>query len=262
MALLKTAWANLQDGLGNRFSWSHVKAIFYNYAEQKLLSTKLDEMDALIDEKIAKAMMSNVQVNDQTKVPTSALAYSMNESITKLNSDSYKLSGGTEIPSNADLKSSQYLIPGNYYCPSNITANTLLNCPFKSAFILKVEISSGIGNQYIRQTFTQYDNSNVVSRVYLGDTSTWKDGINTNDFPYKVIQKSIEQSVVQPHGSITIANNLSEYGTYCGAFLCNTYGGPMIYQLIDGGINNHQISLINQADVEVNVGGTILYFIV
>lgn len=83
MALLKTAWANLQDGLGNRFSWSHVKAIFYNYAEQKLLSTKLDEMDALIDEKIAKAMMSNVQVNDQTKVPTSALAYSMNQEISQ-----------------------------------------------------------------------------------------------------------------------------------------------------------------------------------
>ena len=83
MALLKTAWANLQDGLGNRFSWSHVKAVFYNYAEQKLLSTKLDEMDTLIDEKIAKAMMSNVQVNDQTKVPTSALAYSMSQEISQ-----------------------------------------------------------------------------------------------------------------------------------------------------------------------------------
>ena len=83
MALLKTAWANLQDGLGNRFSWSHVKAIFYNYAEHKLLSTKLDEMDALIDAKIAKAMMSNVQVNDQSKVPTSALAYSMSQEISQ-----------------------------------------------------------------------------------------------------------------------------------------------------------------------------------
>lgn len=83
MSVLKTAWANLQDGLGNRFSWSHVKAIFYNYAEQKLLSTKLDEMDALIDEKIAKAMMSNVQVNDQNKVPTSALAYAMQQQITE-----------------------------------------------------------------------------------------------------------------------------------------------------------------------------------
>lgn len=83
MALLKTAWANLQDGLGNRFSWSHVKAIFYNYAEKKLLSTKLDEMDNLIEQKIAKAMMSNVQTNDQTKVPTSALVYSMNQDIDK-----------------------------------------------------------------------------------------------------------------------------------------------------------------------------------
>ena len=87
MALLKTAWANLQDGLGNRFSWSHVKAIFYNYAEKKLLSTKLDEMDNLIEQKIAKAMMSNVQTNDQTKVPTSALVYSMNQDIDKNTKD-------------------------------------------------------------------------------------------------------------------------------------------------------------------------------
>lgn len=104
MSVLKTAWANLQDGLGNRFSWSHVKAIFYNYAEQKLLSTKLDEMDALIDEKIAKAMMSNVQVNDQTKVPTSALAYSMSQDIsqnaqdiTQLNSDLDRSSSALDL---------------------------------------------------------------------------------------------------------------------------------------------------------------------
>lgn len=261
MSVLKTAWANLQDGLGNRFSWSHVKAIFYNYAEQKLLSTKLDEMDALINEKIAKAMMSNVQVNDQTKVPTSALAYSMNESITKLNSDSYKLSGGTEIPSNADLKSSQYLIPGNYYCQSNITANTLLNCPFKSAFILKVEISNGIGSQYIRQTFTQYDNSNVVSRVYLRDAGIWNDGINSYNFPYKVIEKYISDTVVQPKQSTEIINDLSSYGTHCGAFLCNIYGGPTIFQLNNSDINQHSFSIINQADVQVTIGGTILYFV-
>lgn len=181
--------------------------------------------------------------------------------IETLNSDSYKLSGGTEIPSNADLKSSQYLIPGNYCCPSNITANTLLNCPFKSAFILKVEISSGIGSQYIRQTFTQYDNSNVVSRVYLGDTSTWKDGINTNDFPYKVIEKYISDTVVQPKQSTEIINDLSSYGTHCSAFLCNIYGGPTIFQLNNSDINQHSFSIINQADVQVTIGGTILYFV-
>ena len=42
---LKTAWLNLKDGLLKRFAWSHVKAIFYDYAESKLLSAKLDEMD-------------------------------------------------------------------------------------------------------------------------------------------------------------------------------------------------------------------------
>ena len=110
MSVLKTAWANLQDGLGNRFSWSHVKAIFYNYAEQKLLSTKLDEMDALIDEKIAKAMMSNVQVNDQNKVPTSALAYAMQqqiteneEAITGLNSDLNSRNDVSDLLAEADM---------------------------------------------------------------------------------------------------------------------------------------------------------------
>lgn len=36
---------------------------------------------------VTKAMMSNVQVNDQNKVPTSSLAFSMNQAITELNSD-------------------------------------------------------------------------------------------------------------------------------------------------------------------------------
>ena len=36
---------------------------------------------------VTRAMMSNVQVNDQNKVPTSSLAFSMNQAITELNSD-------------------------------------------------------------------------------------------------------------------------------------------------------------------------------
>ena len=49
-----------------------------------MLKDKLDEMDKIIDEKIAKALMSNVQVNDQSKIPTSALAYAMQQSIKKM----------------------------------------------------------------------------------------------------------------------------------------------------------------------------------
>ena len=90
---LSKLWAKDSDG-SRGFVFSHVKTIYYNWAQKKLLSTKLDEIDALIDQKIAKAMMSNVQVNDQNKVPTSALAYAMQqqiteneEAITGLNSD-------------------------------------------------------------------------------------------------------------------------------------------------------------------------------
>ena len=41
-------------------------------------------MDKIIDEKISKALMSNVQVNDQSKISTSALAYAMQQSIKKM----------------------------------------------------------------------------------------------------------------------------------------------------------------------------------
>lgn len=79
---LSKLWAKGPDG-SRGFVFSHVKTIYYNWAQKKLLSTKLDEIDALIDQKIAKAMMSNVQVNDQNKVPTSALAYAMQQQITE-----------------------------------------------------------------------------------------------------------------------------------------------------------------------------------
>ena len=78
----KRGWLT-NPATGEKFhAWSHVKSIFYNKASNILLKDKLDEMDKLIDEKIKKTMMSNVQVNDQNKVPTSALVYTMQQSIT------------------------------------------------------------------------------------------------------------------------------------------------------------------------------------
>ena len=43
--------------------------------------------DKVANQLIAKSMMSNVQVNDAGKVPTSALAYAMQQSIESLNSN-------------------------------------------------------------------------------------------------------------------------------------------------------------------------------
>lgn len=93
-------WGKDKDG--NRgFLFSHVKTIYYNWASKILLSTKLDEMDALIEEKVAKAMMSNQQVNATDKIPTSALAYAMSQNITKNTNDIAEINGSFRLGSAA-----------------------------------------------------------------------------------------------------------------------------------------------------------------
>lgn len=118
MATYPTGWLRLPTDAKDfkeRFAWSHVKAIFYDKAKNILLKDKLDAMDKLISDHadaianklmtndafntaiadyVTKSMMSGVQVNDGDHVPTSALAYAMQQAITananaitKLNSD-------------------------------------------------------------------------------------------------------------------------------------------------------------------------------
>lgn len=118
MATYPTGWLRLPTDAKDfkeRFAWSHVKAIFYDKAKNILLKDKLDAMDKLISDHadaianklmtndafntaiadyVTKAMMSSTQVNDANHVPTSSLAYAMQQAIiananaiTKLNSE-------------------------------------------------------------------------------------------------------------------------------------------------------------------------------
>lgn len=127
MALLPTGWIKMpgDNDETKRFAWSHVKSIFYNKAANILLKDKLDEMDKIIDEKIAKALMSNVQVNDQGKIPTSALTYAMQQSITKngqyiakLNSD-FKANRWTKRINILSFTESWYTCPSDGYLFAN-----------------------------------------------------------------------------------------------------------------------------------------------
>ena len=133
MATYKTGWLRLPTDAKDfkeRFAWSHVKAIFYDKAKNILLKDKLDAMDKLISDHadaianklmtndafntaiadyVTKSMMSGVQVNDGDHVPTSALAYAMQQAITananaitRLNSD---LPGRAKIANISSLAS-------------------------------------------------------------------------------------------------------------------------------------------------------------
>lgn len=133
MATYKTGWLRLPSDpkdFKERFAWSHVKTIFYDKAKNILLKKKLDDMDELISDHadaianklmtndafntaiadyVTKAMMSSTQVNDANHVPTSSLAYAMQQAITananaitQLNSD---LSGRAKIVNISSLAS-------------------------------------------------------------------------------------------------------------------------------------------------------------
>lgn len=83
----------------------------------------------------------------------------------------YSLSGGTRIPSGADMLADTYKVPGNYACIDNTIASTLKNCPISRAFILKVDLSTG--NAYPRQTFLQFNNGKVFTRVFDAFENKW-----------------------------------------------------------------------------------------
>lgn len=91
---LKTAWLNLQDNLGNRFAWSHVNAVYYNWAQKKLLKEKLDDIDTAINAKVAKTDIVQVESTSQSTVPSSAYLKSVKDA---LDSDISELNSGIQM---------------------------------------------------------------------------------------------------------------------------------------------------------------------
>ena len=93
--------------------------------------------------------------------------------------DVWTLSGGTAIPSNADLN--DYTTQGNYYSNLNTTARTVLNTPWGTAasssamaFILKVvKPTTGEGtNMYVRQELYPYKSTAKYVRYTAVDSAT------------------------------------------------------------------------------------------
>nr|DAI62927.1 MAG TPA: Baseplate component [Caudoviricetes sp.] len=60
-----------------------------------------------------------------------------------------------DIPSNANLNDIKFFNVGKYRCYSNMTAETVLNSPFKTAFTMEVYYSAGTSN-YVAQKATEF----------------------------------------------------------------------------------------------------------
>lgn len=59
------------------------------------------------------------------------------------------------IPSNANLNDIKFFNVGKYRCYSNVTAETVLNSPFNTAFTMEVYYSAGTSN-YVAQKATEF----------------------------------------------------------------------------------------------------------
>lgn len=93
------------------------------------------------------------------------------EEVDELNSNAYLLNGATLVPSNSDLNT--YTTAGNYQIKFTSDANTISNMPVKTAGVLKVEISGYASNNYKRQTFYEFNNSNRHIRYTNDNGNTW-----------------------------------------------------------------------------------------
>lgn len=153
-----TSWVN---GVPPYIDAEHLNRI---EAELVRLGTQLAAIKAAY---LGKSAISNVQVNDTNKVPSSALVYGMNEDISVLNSNlqNYYYLGitGQVIPESSDLD--DYTTPGTYRCQSSAIAKTLLNCPVSYAFKMIVDR----GNDFLSQ------------KIIVGNTASFSPYIRTYD---------------------------------------------------------------------------------
>ena len=167
---------------------------------------------------LLKSMLTSIDANDSSKIPTAAYIHTLVERIgmgtqltaganlteaaNNLNSNLegyYKLSGGTAIPNGANLTG--YKTPGNYYCPNNTVAASLTGSPTKKAFTLKVELSTG--NSYPCQTIRDFATGKIYFRTFNIDTNAW------SEWGYSIQNADMESKQIT---STTDSNGLVSVG--------------------------------------------------
>ena len=138
---------------------------------------------------------------------------------------------GTAIPKNADLKTTEYLKVGRYYCSANATAKTLKNCPTADAFMMEVysPLSTTIDNETTQQYVYRlrkitHHSTGVQYWQYVGSGST-AGTFSYGDWRIIPMSKFVLDTSDTNGGSATLGgSNQPVYITYNGTFAsCNAY---------------------------------------
>lgn len=194
MAIYKSGWLRVPNDPENfkeRFAWSHVKSIFYDKAKNILLKKKLDDMDGLIADHadaianklmtndafntaiadyVTKAMMSSTQVNDANHVPTSSLAYAMQQAIT------------ANANAITQLNSEAFFVPVSYFRDKiNKTYSRIEVFIFGKLVVIRVNVLVDDFDKYYGEATD--DLRNIPALAHLSDTLEVRTpgSVRTND---------------------------------------------------------------------------------
>lgn len=142
---------------------------------------------------VTKAMMSNVQVNDNNHVPTSGLVYGMNEDINQLSSEFinyYALVDRTIIPVSSDLDN--YKTPGSYLV---VDATGLKNKPWSGNQGAQITVSQYSGVSFVRMVANVF-NDNDYYRDYDSTYGwgEWKSLVTNADIQYGTVTVNAAQN--------------------------------------------------------------------
>ena len=172
---LKTAWLNLQDSLGNRFAWSHVNAVYYNWDQKKLLKEKLDDIDTAINAKVAKTDIVQVESTSQSTVPSSAYLKSVKDA---LDAEVSQLTNGLALRDSSKLISLEEITHSYSDLEGFIDANTAASLHLQSSYYSAWSHSNSGNNA---QLFMSLEYPGVLyGRVARGDgTPPWVFKIQT-----------------------------------------------------------------------------------
>lgn len=151
----------------------------------------IDALKQLDREKLALSAISNVLSDATDKVPSLALANTMQLAINDLNSNLGAIYGlGTPIPSGANLD--DYTNPGNYYSVSTANTGTLSNLPGRVKTGFRLEVIANTANSWLKQImYPNGDLQQIWIRQLGGAWTNWNLVITSNDWIQCVLKSGI-----------------------------------------------------------------------
>lgn len=253
---------NLHDELSEaeNINATDTYGILVSALGQSNVQALIDEIaDRVMNQLVAKSMISNVQVNDQNHIPASSLVYSMNQDITELSSDLQNcyslLVPEILIPNGSDLN--DYTTPGQYYVSTAANSKTIENCPYTlSGFKLTVEKMSSDG--HILQTLKAVNEKYIYYRTAANSNfNGWLTPVTNADLDVWVNQTFATQQKISAKHWVTLDTGvvIPSGKTYKVGVVVYT-GNQFVFPLnvyVDSSNRHVMAELSNVSDTEVTV---------